>query len=149
VRRGGGFREFTQMNKVFLAAVTALMLSSVAHADEASVVPPEGKWLAEDIRGGGVIDNLQTTLELTAEGRAVGSGGCNRFTGSYTIDGAALSFGPVASTRMACPPAVMDQEGKFFAALGDARGWRVDDATGKLILLDAGGAALVTLAELR
>ena len=35
-------------------------------------------------------------------GRASGSGGCNRFTGSYQEDGESVSFGQAASTRMAC-----------------------------------------------
>jgi len=43
------------------------------------------------------------TLLLSADGnRASGYAGCNRFAGSYTLTGAALSFGPLAMTRMAC-----------------------------------------------
>jgi len=43
------------------------------------------------------------TLRLeSATSRAVGFGGCNRFSASYRLSGDSLSFGPVASTRMAC-----------------------------------------------
>ncbi|TKT80340.1 YbaY family lipoprotein [Aquamicrobium sp. LC103] len=117
-----------------------------AETQAPTVESPVGRWLAEDIRGGGVIDNLQTVLEIGEDGAVTGSGGCNRMTGKATVSGADITFGPIASTRMACPPAVMDQEGKFFAALDEVRSWRIDAQRGKLELLGQDGAVLVTLA---
>ncbi|HEY0274822.1 MAG TPA: YbaY family lipoprotein [Paenirhodobacter sp.] len=108
---------------------------------------PSGSWLAEDIGGGGVVDRVQTVLALGADGAVSGSGGCNRLTGKATIDGDKISFGPIASTMMACPPAVMDQERKFFTALSATRGWRIDAAQHKLMLIDAAGATVVVLAQ--
>ena len=61
---------------------------------------------------------VQTTLAFDGEGRVSGSGGCNRFTGSYTFTDGELSFGPLAGTKMMCPEAVMDQEDRFHRALG-------------------------------
>lgn len=107
-----------------------------------------GRWLAEDIRGGGVIDRLQTVLEIAEDGKINGSGGCNRFTGRATISGDNFAIGPVASTNMACTQAVMDQEQKFFAALREARTWKVDPTRHKLALLDADGRALIVLARM-
>ena len=49
---------------------------------------------------------------------------------------------------MACVPAAMNQEAEFFAALADVRAWRVDPQRGKLMLLDAQGRAIVTLASM-
>src|SRR6186997_2412264 len=43
--------------------------------------------------------------------RVVGSGGCNRLVGSYTLDGDRLAFGQMAATRMACEEG-MDAESK-------------------------------------
>lgn len=41
---------------------------------------------------------------ITADKRAVGSGGCNSLSGSYELkEGHRLTFTNVASTRMACP----------------------------------------------
>jgi putative lipoprotein len=107
-----------------------------------------GRWLAEDIRGGGVIDRLQSVLELAADGKVSGSGGCNRMSGTATIAGSRIAFGAIASTRMACAPAAMDQESKFFAALRAARSWRVDQRRGKLFLLDMRGRTLMRLARM-
>lgn len=109
---------------------------------------PRGKWLAESIRRRGVIDNLQTVLEIAADGRASGSGGCNRFSGKADISGERISFSPLASTRMACAPAIMDQETKFLGALNDARKWRIDGPRGKLFLLDAQGNEVLLLARM-
>jgi len=102
-------------------------------------------WIAEDIAGRGVVDRLQTTLTLGADGRAFGSGGCNRFTGGYALEGASLRFQQMASTQMACVPAAMDQEQRFHQALGAVRGWRLDGAI--LHLTDGAGGTVVRLAR--
>ncbi|WP_018185089.1 YbaY family lipoprotein [Kaistia granuli] len=109
---------------------------------------PAGRWLAEDIRRGGVIDYLQTVLEIGPNGRVSGTGGCNRMSGQAKIAGDTIRFGAIASTRMACTPAAMNQERKFIAALEDVRRWRVDPARGKLILLDGRGNSIVVLSRL-
>lgn len=59
-----------------------------------------------------------------ADGRVSGSGGCNRLTGRYELDGEKLTFGNIASTQMACP-AAMDLEREFLAALKRVRKARV------------------------
>jgi copper homeostasis protein (lipoprotein) len=84
----------------------------------------------------------QRTPNLTlqaAEKRAVGSSGCNRFTGSYSLQGERLKFGSVASTKMACPQG-MDIERAFLDALARTATWRI--AGGRLDLLDAAGQSL-------
>lgn len=113
-----------------------------------AALPLQGKWLAEDIRQGGVIDRLQTVLEIGEDGAVSGTGGCNRMAGKATISGGAIAFGPLASTNMACTPAAMDQEAKFFAALRDVRTWRIDPLRRKLALLGADGKPLVVFARM-
>ena len=71
---------------------------------------------------------------LTASGRKVhGSAGCNRMTGTYELDGANLKFGPLATTRMACPG--MATETAFLKALGATT--RYEIAGTRLTLLGA------------
>lgn len=106
-----------------------------------------GSWLAEDIEGGGVIDNAQTTLEIGRDGRAGGHGGCNSYGGEVTIDGDRISFGRMAATMMACAEAVMNQEGKFHDALGRVVSFRIDPDQRKLLLLDEDGKTLIRLAS--
>ena len=80
-----------------------------------------GAWLLEDLGGLGVLNEVQTTIEFEAEGRIFGSGGCNRFTGSYTFEDGQLGFSPLAGTKMMCPEPVMIQEDAFHRALGSVR----------------------------
>lgn len=70
----------------------------------------------------GVTTGSALSLAFDANGRLSGSGGCNRFTGSYRADGKSLSIGPLAATRKACaqPEGVMQQEAAYLRALESA-----------------------------
>jgi len=107
-----------------------------------------GKWLAESIRSGGVIDNLQSTIEIGEDGTVTGNGGCNGFNGTATIAGDTVKFGPLAATRKACPAGVMDQESKLLGALSEARRWMIDEQRDKLILFDEGNREIVLFARM-
>jgi heat shock protein HslJ len=77
------------------------------------------------------------TLRLdAATARASGFAGCNRFTATYVLDGDRLTFGPIASTRRACPDG-MDVERSFVAALADVTTYQVAGTT--LTLAGAAG----------
>jgi heat shock protein HslJ len=72
-----------------------------------------------------------------------GFAGCNNFRGTYTFADGKLTFGPLAATRMACPPDVMDAERKVLQIL---EATKAGEATNKtLTLKDAAGAVLATL----
>jgi heat shock protein HslJ len=75
------------------------------------------EWLLEDLAGSGVIDNVQATLAFPEAGKVSGKGSCNRFFGAAEIAGDAIKLGPLGTTRMACPEAVMNQETKYLNAL--------------------------------
>jgi len=133
---------------LFRLAASAVLALSLTHGVRADPASPTGKWLAEDIDGGGVIDRLQTTLELKADGLVTGTGGCNRYAGSANIDGDTITFRPMASTRMACSAAAMNQEYKFHRALENVRAWRVDQPRRKLLLLDKSGFDLMRFSKM-
>jgi heat shock protein HslJ len=78
-----------------------------------------GRWLLEDMGGLGTADGVETSLELTADGQLRGNAGCNRFSGSYTLEEGRLVVGPVAATKKMCPAEVMGQEQRFLRALGE------------------------------
>jgi putative lipoprotein len=126
---------------------TRLLVQRVGQ-EPLTVASPAGKWLAEDILGGGVIDRLQTTLEIAADGTVSGHGGCNRYSGRVSITGESISFSPLASTRMACTPAAMAQERKFHQALEKTRTFRINARERKLILRDGNGATVARLAKM-
>jgi heat shock protein HslJ len=86
-----------------------------------------GEWLLEDLGGSGVLDNVQATLTFPEEGKTAGNGSCNRFFGSAEINGQEIKFGPLASSRMACPEAVMNQEKKYLEMLQAAERFEWQD----------------------
>lgn len=64
------------------------------------------------------LPDSTVTLEFETAGQAGGNAGCNYYGSNYDVDGSTLSFGPIESTAMACEDeALMDQEGRFLAAL--------------------------------
>src|SRR5512147_1737545 len=135
---------------VFAALVTMMTVSSGCSSSGASSQSSGNRqalagtsWLAEDIGRRGVLDNPRTTVSFDQAGRVSGSGGCNRYGGPVEVSGEMIRFGPLASTRMACSPAISDQEERFFAALRSATRFVVT-AEGKLVLYDATGNAVVT-----
>ncbi|MCU0774395.1 MAG: META domain-containing protein [Ideonella sp.] len=74
--------------------------------------------------------------------RLAGSGGCNRLMGRWRVDGEGLAFSQIATTRMACP-AGMEQENRFLAALGTVARHRIEGE--QLTLIDASGAVVARL----
>jgi heat shock protein HslJ len=71
--------------------------------------------------------------------QVTGSGGCNRMFGVYELNGDALRFSGVGSTKMACQDG-MDTESAFLSSLLRVARWRV--AGQQLELSDSAGAVL-------
>ena len=78
---------------------------------------------------------------LANTSQASGSTGCNRFNGTVEINGDKISFGPLATTKMACEPRISEQEKLYLDALQKTRSYSLDVA--KLRLRDEQGNVLV------
>lgn len=132
---------------IAIATATALALGGCSLMEPASVETPKvqligSTWLAEDIDGGGVIDDAQSTLVFGTDGRVSGRAGCNQYGGAVTVKGASMIVDQVFSTKMACTaPALMNQETRFLNALQATRSYRVEGT--KLVLVDGEGKARI------
>ena len=124
-----------------ILSVACTLLGAFSSAGAAERLA-NSKWLVTAIAGGGGVDNLRTTLEFGADGRAGGQAGCNRWTASWRVGGDRLTLDSTATTRMACLPAVADQEQKFLAALAAVSTFRIDNGS-LLILLDQKGTVVI------
>lgn len=82
----------------------------------------------------------QATIRFDADTARVGGfSGCNRYFGTYTLDGTALRFGAVGMTKMACAQG-MELEQQLAAVLAATR--RYELAERELTLFgDAGAVA--------
>jgi heat shock protein HslJ len=135
------------------ALVLALGLAGgCATAGGSSAPSLEGSsWRAQEVDGQALGERPRATLtfERAEEGhglRAAGSGGCNRYFGPVEIEGERIAFGPLAATKRACEPAVMDAEQRFFAALGEAVRFELGPE-GVLVLQGEDGAPRARLVE--
>lgn len=83
-------------------------------------------WIVTGVNTGDAVTSPIMGTDLTVafgeDGTVSGSGGCNQFTGTYTVTDGALQVGPLASTMMACetPAGTMEQEAAFLKALESA-----------------------------
>ena len=124
------------MRRILLSAALGFMAALVIGATPGSAHEDKlagGEWVLD---GGG---SKPAVLRFEA-GRVSGTGGCNRFGGSYESIGDKLSFSPLAATRMACEPEVMQAEQDFFAMLDRVRAMTLEGDA--LELRDESGATL-------
>ena len=84
--------------------------------------------------------NLSLDLE---ESRVIGSGGVNRFAGTFAMTGGELRFGPLATTRMAGPEDAMRLERGLLEALARVTAYELE---GRVLTLLADGEPVVRLA---
>ncbi len=108
------------------------------------------EWRLVDIGGQPSAAAADSTrhpgFTLLAEGRKVqGSAGCNRMTGTYQLDGQKLKFGPLATTRMACP--AMQTETAFLKALEATTRYEVSGSSLTLYGADTAVARLEVAAK--
>ncbi|WP_298448816.1 META domain-containing protein [uncultured Marinobacter sp.] len=132
-----------KLNKLLAASAvsSAIFLSACANTPEAtdSRVTTEsliggGEWIVEDIGGNGIIDSSRVSIVFMEDNQVGGSSSCNRYSGEYQLNGSTLTVGDnMASTRMACPPALMNQEESFLKLLMDVNQARFGDH-GELLL---------------
>ena len=96
-------------------------------------------WQIEYIAGDGVIDYSPAQLTFAADGQFSGDGSCNRIFGRYTLDGDKLQIADdIGSTRMSCPPALMNQEARLVSVLPGVH--RIRWENGILFMTDSSGA---------
>ena len=99
------------------------------------------EWQVRDFAGEAAAGEAWITFK--AEGMVTGHSGCNRFNGRYAESQGKIEIGPLAMTRMACPPPLMKIEATFSQALEAARGMVATHLV--LALFDANGLLLATL----
>jgi heat shock protein HslJ len=81
------------------------------------------------------------TIRFGTDGRVSGSTGCNMTNGSYTVNGDAVTMGPMITTRRACVEERGNElERTYVTALEAARRFRI--VNGELELLDGSGSVV-------
>jgi heat shock protein HslJ len=89
------------------------------------------RWHLIEVVWTGVRDDAelgQAELSFSADGRLSGSTGCNRLNGSYTLTDNKLAFGPMMTTRRACPSSQGQLEIAVEKALDKVNGFEISDS---------------------
>jgi heat shock protein HslJ len=136
-------RLFAAFLMAGIAAGCAGKASAPKKAAPAAPPPAEivGLWVAEDVAGTAVPADARITLSLYANGKTVGRGGCNTYSGSYKRSGDAITFTPVVATMMACDQGIMAREQLYFETLKAVT--KVQrPADGSLVLSTDAGASM-------
>ncbi|WP_227714101.1 META domain-containing protein [Marinobacter sp. 1-4A] len=91
------------------------------------------EWVVEDLAGAGIIDSSRMTVEFFDENRLAGRASCNRYGGQYELTAEGMTFDYMFSTKMACAPALMNQEDRFLKLMSNVKRAEIGP-NGKLVL---------------
>ncbi|WP_061239972.1 META domain-containing protein [Ectopseudomonas composti] len=132
---------------MYRALPLALLAATLAGcASDAPQLETERSYRVEWIGERPLIDRSHLTVTFAADGRAHGHAGCNHWFAGYRLKGDTLGFDAPGSTRKMCAPALMEQERRFLAALGEVKRWDFNDI-GQLQLWPASGKPIRLWAE--
>jgi heat shock protein HslJ len=126
-----------------LPGILVVMLASACGGGD-DVGLTDNSWQLREIVDengelGEAVEGSNATLAFEGE-EAGGNASCNRYFGPYRLDGDSITFGPLASTLMACAQPLMIQEQAFTAALQSVDAWAID---GETLELSAAGKTLL------
>lgn len=101
------------------------------------------RWVVESLVSAGAVSSVPVavTAVLTfSDGKVDVESGCNRGRGSAEVADATITFGPIATTRMACPAPAMGVEAAVLAALEGEVAYAIEADT---LMLEGDGSGLV------
>jgi len=105
-----------------------------------------GEWVVEDLAGKGIVDSSRATLDFGGDGQLTGRASCNRYGAGWKLSGEGLAVANARATRMACSPALDNQETEFLRLLEAVHRFDITD-DGALLLRTAEGATITARRE--
>ena len=127
--------------RITLLAMTASILAACSGAASPSIV---GDWKLASYGSPTNMTpadpNVETEITFGSDSKLNGNVGCNSFNGDYKVDGNTVTFGPIASTMMACADPMMQQEGTVFLVFTKTATFTIDSS--KLTITSADGESV-------
>lgn len=142
-----------KMRRTFTLEGNSMTETSTEDLGRQSLSDLDGEWRLVRF---GANETVPKDVEITAQftnGAIAGRAACNRYTGGVTagdMPGVLSLSGPMAMTRMMCPPKLMEWEQRYVQALEGLAAYSF--TAGKLVLIwrdESGGGSLffVRMAE--
>lgn len=128
--------------RAVIAMFAAVVLAPAVYAG-ASTPLAGTTWRPAPLSGHAGTPDRPVFIKFGPAGRVNGYAGCNSFTGSYRQTGDTMVLGPLATTRMACAPDVMEREQWLLETLRQTR--RIAVTAGELTLKTVQGATSLRL----
>jgi len=129
-----------------LALATCCLLALTACSSGGSgQALTESIWVLTELNGSPPLPDTTITAQFFEDGKVGGSAGCNNYNTTYTVDGNNIRFGEqAATTMMACPDPIMQQESDYLDVLKNAATFEINDD--ELTIYDSDGNALAVFA---
>lgn len=109
----------TGMWLVGILAMATLLASCGSGASADALLNSE--WELDELNGRDVLDDVSVTMNLKDDEELSGSGGCNRYTGTWQTDeNYEITIEATGATMMACEEPILSQEQAFLEALAAA-----------------------------
>ncbi|MDO9242088.1 MAG: META domain-containing protein [Methylicorpusculum sp.] len=149
------------MKRLMIFVLFNLLVGCAAQSDKTASDATQGQeeaksfdleaseWqLKQFVNSNGLVIPVQegTAIEMVfANGKLSGSGGCNRYFGSYKLDDeTGLSVvNPMGATMMACSQTINEQERRYFDFLAKVDRYQLGENSQSLVLLNKEGKALL------
>lgn len=110
--------------------LTPMLWAAPASAPSTNTPLRDTRWALQTIAGAPAATSPkrgQVQLSLRAASQHLsGFAGCNTLQGRYIQRGTSLALKPLATTRMACEPELMQQEARFLQTLASIDGYRIE-----------------------
>jgi heat shock protein HslJ len=107
------------------------------------------RWTLISYSKGGSLESVVNGTEVTLNfgpDRVSGSGGCNQYGASYTLQGSSrIAFSDITSTLIYCPGPAGPQEEKYFSNLRAVSRYTI--GTGRLTFFSADGEVVLVFEE--
>jgi heat shock protein HslJ len=126
-------------------ATCCLLVLSACTSSGSSQALTESIWVLTELNASPPLPDTTITAQFFEDGKVGGSAGCNNYNTTYTVNGKNIQFGELAATTMmACPDPIMQQERDYLDMLKNAATFEIADD--ELTLLDSDGNALAVFA---
>jgi heat shock protein HslJ len=128
----------------FITLLAVIFVSQQTYAQDSELGLFGKKWTLTEMEGR-KFNADKPNIEFDRDQKRVsGSGGCNRFSGAFEIDGAMIKFSRIASTKMACLDAEVQRiETKFLELLETTTRFEIQENTLRLYANDVSVLVLV------
>lgn len=144
VVRKMNFEMEKRMKRLLIVLLAVLVVTACSANSPESI---QGRW--QLISHGSASNQIAAAadadafIEFGQDGKLSGNVGCNGFGGEYEVNGNAITFGPIMSTKMFCEGPVGEQEATTLSVLFESATFALDDNT--LTITSADGNSVIVL----